>query len=118
MYGDSINNTKRVVRNLCYEEIGKHALEYNDMVILDLDLASCYTSILLGLYKTLDISSFKSIYIPDHLFHRTLQLAIEGQGLWNFIRSEFERNGMGDVYTRRENLHVFIVLLILFIQWR
>lgn len=55
------------------------------MVILDLDLMSCYTSILLGLF-------------PDQL--QALQVAVEGVGLWNYIKGEMERNGRGHIYNK------------------
>ncbi len=84
-YRDTVNNTKKVLRTMCYELLGDYAFHEKGMVLLDLDLVSCYTSILLGLY-------------PDHL--RALQLAIEGEGLWNYIKGEMERNGRGSVYNK------------------
>jgi Family of unknown function (DUF5906)/D5 N terminal like len=84
-YGNSINNTKKIVRNVTYKMMGDYAATHFDRCIIDLDLKSCYTSILLGLY-------------PEHL--RALQYAIEGEGLWNFIKREFESRGRSDVYNK------------------
>jgi hypothetical protein len=62
-YGETINSTKRVVRNECYRYLSKARPDY---VIADIDLVSCYTSILLGL-------------LPQET--KAIQKAIEGQGL-------------------------------------
>lgn len=75
-YGNSINNTKRVVRDCTYSLMAKEAIK-EGFVIIDLDLKSCYTSILLGLY-------------PKEL--ELLQRAVSGPGLWNFIKEEFNKN--------------------------
>lgn len=83
-YRNTINNTKKIVRERCYELMGGRANEQG-MILVDLDIKSCYTSILLGLY-------------PDPL--RALQLAIEQGGLWNFIKKEFEANGRLEVYNK------------------
>ena len=69
-YGSTINNTKKVVRDFVYSDMGRNAVKHG-YVICDLDLKSCYTSILLGLY-------------PKEL--KVLQRAVEGPGLWNFIK--------------------------------
>ena len=52
---------------------------------MDLDLVSCYTSILLGLY-------------PQSL--EALQAAVEGPGLWNYIQTEFKLNKRLDAYNK------------------
>lgn len=83
-YGNTINSTKRLVRERVYINMGEAALEHGK-VLVDLDIVSCYTSILLGLY-------------PDHL--RAIQRAIEGEGLWNYIKKEFQNNGRGHVYNK------------------
>lgn len=83
-YGSSINNTKRILRQEIYSHLGKY-LNGQNKVIVDLDLRSCYTSIVIGLY-------------PKSL--EALQMAIEGEGLWEYIRKEFIRNGRGDVYNK------------------
>jgi P4 family phage/plasmid primase-like protien len=72
-YGNSINSTKKIVRKTVYTLLGKLASD-RGYYLVDLDLKSCYTSILLGLY-------------PKEL--EVMQLAIEKVGLWNFIKEEF-----------------------------
>lgn len=81
-YGKSINNCKRALRLQAYEQLGDFFAK-EGFVLLDLDLTSCYTSILLGLF-------------PQDL--EAIQRAIEGPGLWKYIHSEFIRNGKGDCY--------------------
>jgi hypothetical protein len=83
-YGNSINSVKRLVRDQAYEWISQQAVKQGYLLV-DLDLKSCYTSILLGLY-------------PQPLVH--LQNAIEGKGLWQHIKEEFEINGQGDAYNK------------------
>ena len=92
MYGNSINNTKRVVRKTCYKMLGAFVNQglaqnmFNDeAVILDLDLVSCYTSILINLY-------------PERL--EGLQKAIERGELWKFIETEFEEEGCLEAYDK------------------
>lgn len=60
-----------------YQYLGTKLIPY-DKVILDIDLKSCYTSILLGLY-------------PKPL--EALQRAIEGNGLWEYVKGEFKTHG-------------------------
>lgn len=84
-YGNTINNTKRVVREYVYNYIAKESLRDDDYHILDLDLVSCYTSILLGL-------------CPSELHH--IAQAIETIGLWNYIENEFKRNNMGPLFNK------------------
>lgn len=81
-YGKSINNTKRLLRHEIYKILASKLEGYN---IVDFDLKSCYTSILLGLY-------------PKPL--ESIQMAIEGKGLWEFIREEFKKNGREQVYNK------------------
>jgi hypothetical protein len=81
-YGQTINNTKRLIRNDIYQRMASLDKKY---CIIDFDLKSCYTSILLGLY-TKELSS--------------LQVAIEQVGLWDYIKGEFERNGVLKNYNK------------------
>lgn len=46
-YKDTVNNTKKIVRNNVYSLMSKHLKHY---CIVDFDYKSCYTSILLKLY--------------------------------------------------------------------
>lgn len=84
-YKDSINNIKRFLREEIYIELGRVCQERFGMCIVDLDLKSCYTSILLGLY-------------PREL--EALQRAIEGEGLWNYSYKEFKKNGKEEVWNK------------------
>jgi hypothetical protein len=81
-YGQTINNVKRLIRNNVYQRMT--SLD-NNYCIIDFDLKSCYTSILLGLY-------------PKEL--SSLQVAIEQVGLWDYIKNEFERNGVLKNYNK------------------
>jgi hypothetical protein len=83
-YGNTLNNCKLALRLEAYQQLGSF-LHDKGFVILDLDLTSCYTSILLGLY-------------PQEL--EGLQRAIEGPGLWKFIQSEFIRNGKAHAFDK------------------
>lgn len=81
-YGKTINNVKKVIRDLAYE---KSVSLDKERVIVDLDIKSCYTSILLGLY-------------PDHL--NRIQGIIEKEGLWNYIEKEFVSKGKEKYYNK------------------
>ena len=65
-YGVFINNTKKVVRDISYAIVTKQASVAYQTAILDLDLVSCFASILIGLH-------------PKPL--EALQEAIQGPGL-------------------------------------
>lgn len=85
-YSQTINNVKRIVREFAYRTLAEEARVNNmDIKIVDLDIKSCYTSILLGLY-------------PQHLSR--LQDAIQSTGLWEYIRLEFEKKGRAGIYSK------------------
>jgi phage/plasmid-associated DNA primase len=81
-YGETLNSTKRVLRNNVFSIMSSHL---NDYSIVDFDLKSCYISILLGLY-------------PEPL--GAIRKAIEGPGLWNYIKSEFIKKGRENVFNK------------------
>ena len=81
-YGQTINNTKKVLRESLYQKMADLAPKYS---IVDFDLKSCYTSILLGLY-------------PKSL--ESLQYAIEKVGLWKYVQSEFDKKGVGEHFNK------------------
>lgn len=81
-YGKSINSVKRVLREYAYSYVSERC---PDIEIIDIDLKSCYTSILLGLY-------------PHYLGR--LKSVIEEEGLWKHIEKEFERRGKMDYYSK------------------
>jgi P4 family phage/plasmid primase-like protien len=83
-YGASINSVRKDVRARIFSKL-RPFFKSQGYVLLDVDLKSCYTSILLGLY-------------PQEL--RSVQLAIEGQGLWKYIQGEFEAKGNGSLYNK------------------
>lgn len=84
-YGDTLNNTKKVIRNEVFSLMNKEANKQLGMTIVDFDLKSCYTSILIGLY-------------PKPL--KVIQEAIEGKGLWKHIEEEFIKRNKGHVYNK------------------
>lgn len=85
-YGKTINGVKRFVREYAYGLAGERcrALGY-DIDLIDVDLKSCYTSILLGLY-------------PQYL--RKTQDVIEKEGLWKHIEREFEERGKSKYFNK------------------
>ncbi len=85
-YSNTVNSVRREVRHYAYEILANQArLTGIDISILYLDLKSCYTSILLGLY-------------PQHLSF--IQGVLEGKGLWNYIKQEFKNIGKGSSYNK------------------
>lgn len=84
-YGHTINNVKGLIREEIYSYLAS-ILRPEDKIIIDFDLVSCYTAILLiGLY-------------PYEL--KALQMAIETVGLWKYLYNEFEKNGQASVYNK------------------
>ena len=81
-YGESINNCKRCTKDYAYKVMGEEAGKLG-YVIADLDLTSCYTSILNGLWPN------EMALVLD---------AMSSSGLGNYIQSEFERAGKGNQY--------------------
>nr|YP_009478058.1 hypothetical protein AnanMp22 [Anthoceros angustus]AVP12834.1 hypothetical protein AnanMp22 [Anthoceros angustus] len=77
-YGESINFSKRFLREKVYAHLGC-SLRDKGLVIIDLDLVSCFTSILLGLF-------------PEEL--SLVRKAVD-HGLWKYLEEEFHRNGKG-----------------------
>jgi phage/plasmid-associated DNA primase len=78
-YGHSFNSVKKVLREKAYSDVVPKG-----MVILDMDLKSCYTSILLGLF-------------PLELFQVTK--AIEA-GLWKQFEKEFKDSGRAGLFNK------------------
>ena len=77
------NQIKSSLRNQILTRTGDYIARNHDMVILDLDLKSCYTSVLLGLY-------------PDEF--PTVSKAVRGLGLWKAMEQEFINMGAGKTY--------------------
>ena len=75
----------KLIRTKCYEVLGQYLSQIlgTKMVILHLDLPSCSSSILAGLY-------------PNPL--PTIEALIERHGLWSSMRAEMEANGQGHLY--------------------
>ena len=51
-YGKSLNGCKKMLRDYVYGQIAR-SLQKDGYVLVDLDLKSCYRSILIGLYPDL-----------------------------------------------------------------
>lgn len=85
-YGKTINGVKRFVREYAYGLAGERcrALGY-EIDLIDVDLKSCYTSILLGLY-------------PQYL--KKIQDVIEKEGLWKHIEREFSERGKSEYFNK------------------
>lgn len=81
-YGSSYNSIKRQLRDQLITWSGNRLFEHNGYRMIDIDLVSCYQSILLGLFNS---------RLPR------LEAAVK-VGLWDYIRSEFDKMGVGDVY--------------------
>jgi P4 family phage/plasmid primase-like protien len=81
-YGDSINSVKKFVRQEAYKALSSQLEEFQ---ILDIDLKSCYTAILLGLF-------------PTEMYR--IRQAIEGSGLWNTFEEEFKASGKHALFNK------------------
>ena len=75
----SPNSVKRHVRTTLYSRLGDVLDRELGYTILDLDLASCYSAIVRGLY-------------PSYLPH--VNLALANKGLWNGIKQDFIEKGL------------------------
>lgn len=84
-YGDTLNNTKKILRQEVFSIMNKEANNSFNMTIVDFDIKSCYTSILIGLY-------------PKPL--QVIQEAIEGKGLWNYIKEEFDKKNRSHLFNK------------------
>jgi len=82
-YGKTLNSTKKMFREHIYALIP--GLLDNKFTVIDFDLKSCYNSILIGLY-------------PDDLSN--IKMAIEGKGLWNYLKEDFEKKGIGKYWDK------------------
>lgn len=80
--GNTINNTKRILRNQVYQILATSNEQY---IIIDFDLKSCYTSILLGLY-------------PGPL--EEIQKSIQTLGSWEHLKQEFHNKGVIDQWNK------------------
>ena len=82
--GTTLNSAKKFIRNLVFEEMAE-ILRDDEMVILDLDLVSCYTGIVCGLYPN------QLIHIPE---------ALRGEGLWKSFETQFKDMGKHELYNK------------------
>nr|YP_003412089.1 hypothetical protein PhlaMp10 [Phaeoceros laevis]ACT75297.1 hypothetical protein PhlaMp10 [Phaeoceros laevis] len=96
-YGTSINFTKRFLRERIYAHLGNY-LKDKGYAIIDIDLVSCFTSILLGLF-------------PEEL--SLVREAVDNQGLWKYLEDEFHRNGKGDLFKKGPAREGMCILLFL-----
>ena len=86
-YGESFNSVKKSLRYKVFAKcVQKWSFGKNEPItILDVDLKSCYTSILLGI-------------LPQKLYK--IREAIEGPGLWKHMESEFEKSGKKTLFNK------------------
>lgn len=64
-----------------FKNVAEFMLKEHGMVILDLDLASCYTTALIGMY-------------PNKLLR--VKLAVESGSIWESLNKEFIKMGKGE----------------------
>lgn len=83
-YGTSYNSIKRSLRDKLVNWSGQRLKDKFGYRLIDIDLASCFTSILLGLYNS---------RLPR------VQQAVE-QNLWSSLEKEFAKQGHGAVFDK------------------
>ena len=83
-YGDQMKSCKLCTRERTYSFLGKIASQ-SGHVIVDVDLTSCYTSILCGLR-------------PDLMI--LLAHAIKTKGIWKYIQEDFANKGQAASYNK------------------
>ncbi len=83
-YGDSINSTKKLVRNYGYRLAASVFKEYG-FSIVDVDLRSAYTSVLLGLY-------------PHEL--QRLGFILRNTNLWDSIKEDYIKEDLLPYYDK------------------
>ena len=81
-YGENFNSVKKFLRFKAYQFIINR---FPGCTILDVDLKSCYTSILLGLF-------------PQKLYK--IREAIEGPGLWKAMENQFSESGKKALFNK------------------
>ena len=81
-YGETMNSAKKFIRHKSYLHVTSRLTDYT---ILDIDLKSCYTAILLGLFP---------------LEMQRIRQAIEGVGLWNSLEEEFRASGKKALFNK------------------
>lgn len=81
-YGNYLNSINKEFKTQIFRKLGEYAREYK-MIILDLDLVSCYTCIILGLYPE-----------KTYFIHKV----VSKTGIWNFIKDDFEAQGKLDLF--------------------
>lgn len=84
-YKYAINGMNKSFRNMMFMRIGDFLVSQHQMVILDLDLVSCYTTVLIALF-------------PLKLIR--VKRAVEAGSIWEALREEFVRLGKGEYYKK------------------
>lgn len=84
-YKNTINFFNKAFRSYLFTKLGNYMDHTYDMVLLDLDIVSCYTCVLLGLY-------------PDKL--PLISQAVRSGSIWNSLKQEFIDRGKGEVYNK------------------
>ena len=80
----TVKSAKKFIRNFLFQEMAG-VLKENEMVVLDVDLVSCYTSIVCGLYPS------ELFYIPE---------ALKGVGIWASLEKQFIDMGKPELYNK------------------
>lgn len=84
-YKNSINGMNKSFRKMLFNKIGDLLHEEYKMVVLDLDLASCYTTVLIALY-------------PRKLVR--VKRAVEAGSIWEALKKEFINIGRPESYQK------------------
>ena len=84
MYGDSIVSTKKIVRHFGYKKAASVYESYG-YTLVDVDLRSTYTAVLLGLY-------------PKELYR--LRVILKHTSLWDSLRKDFEKAGISAYFDK------------------
>lgn len=84
-YSGSINGMNKSFRRTIFKQVGDFLLKEHKMVLLDLDLVSCYTSLLIALY-------------PRKLVR--VKMAVDSGSVWESLRKEFIKMGKEELYKK------------------
>lgn len=84
-YKNTLNSMNKFFRGFLFESIGEYIQKENKMVLLDLDLVSCYTMVLIGMY-------------PDDLVR--VKRAVQSGSIWDALKQEFINIGKEDLFQK------------------
>lgn len=84
-YKNSINSMNKFFRAFIFKSVGDYIKEHFQMILLDLDLVSCYTMVLIALY-------------PDDLIR--VRQAVKSGSIWEALRQKFISLGKEELYKK------------------